>query len=326
MPTLPNSNETSAKSLKDRVQGLLEDLKHKRIQKDISPDSQIDTQLNRLLYKDFPKLQQARTELTVKSKDKVLDVFFRSRITAMVGVLNLYLDSQLSYSWREASLLAAKAAGHGVNHARNLRMWILRFINSGKLPLHRYGSYHSSILEDEDFSCDIQLHLLELGKKGYISAQDIVDYVATPEVQEQLGTKARTIHERTACRWLKKLSWRYTCKKKGMYVDGHERADVVEYRKGFVERWKEYEKRFLTFDNDGQPSNTLVGFPVPQVGRFRIILVTHDESTFYANDRRKSKWVHTSETAVAEQKGEGVSLMVSDFLVPEWGQLHNGNE
>jgi hypothetical protein len=60
------------------------------------------------------------------------------------------------------------------------------FFNSGKLPLHRYGTFHSSILEDENIAQGIQLHLLDIGEKGYIRvrAQDIVDYIASPEVQE----------------------------------------------------------------------------------------------------------------------------------------------
>jgi hypothetical protein len=73
-------------------------------------------------------------------------------------------------------------------HAQNLRKWIKDYLHSEKLPLHRYGTYRSSILEDEDFRRDIQLHLTEITKKGYINAQDIVDYVATEEVQQQLGT------------------------------------------------------------------------------------------------------------------------------------------
>ncbi|KAF8967157.1 hypothetical protein BDZ97DRAFT_1615838, partial [Flammula alnicola] len=183
------------------------------------------------------------------------------------------------------------------------------------------------ILEDEDIAQGIQLHLLEIGKTGYIRAQDIVDYIAKPEVQEQLAGKSRTtIHHRTACRWLKKLNWRYTRKKNGMYVDGHEREDVIQYRNEFIARWKEYDKRFLKFDNDGNQTNQLVGFPVAQIGRFRIILVTHDESTFYANDRRKIKWIHPSQTAVAEPKGEGQSVMASEFCVPEWGRLCDGEE
>jgi len=302
-------------------------MKRKRSLPDTVPHNQTDALLNALSFRDFPELRRARAKLTVKSKDKLLDVFFRSRITGMLGTLNLYLDPELSYSWREASLLASKAAGHGMNHARNLRGWILTFLNSGKLPLHRYGTFHSSILQDEDIAQEIQLHLLEIGKTGYIRAQDIVDYIAKPEVQEKLAGKARTtIHHRTACRWLKKLNWRYTRKKNGMYVDGHERKDVIQYRDEFIGRWKEYEKRFLKFDNDGNQINQLVGFPVAQIGRFRIILVTHDESTFYANDRRKTKWIHTSQTAVAEAKGEGQSIMASEFCVPEWGRLCDGDE
>ena len=187
-----------------------------------TPNDQTDAFLNALSYKDFPELQRACAKLTVKSKDKLLDVFFRSRITGMLGMLNLYLDPELSYTWRQASLLASKAAGHGMNHARNLRNWMLRFLNSGKLPIHQYGTFHSSILEDEDIAQGIQLHLLEIGKKGNIRAQDIVDYIATPEVQEQLAGRSKTtIHQRTACHWLKKLNWRYTRKKNGMYIDGY---------------------------------------------------------------------------------------------------------
>jgi len=245
----------------------------------------------------------------------------------MLATLNFYLDPELSYSWRESSLLAAKALEHGVKYARNLRKWIKDYLHSEKLPLHRYGTYHSSILEDEDFRRDIQLHLIEISKKGFIRAQDIVDYVATPEVQKKLGTKARGIHVCTARRWLHKLSWRYMQKKKGMYIDGHEREDVVEYRKKFVERWKEYEKRFVIYDNKGKVFSTPTGFPVPQPAfRFRLILVTHDESTFYENDRRKIHWVNKKATPEPEKKGEGQSLMASEFLTVEWGRLTSGEE
>jgi hypothetical protein len=35
----------------------------------------------------------------------------------MVATLNLYLDPELSYSWRDASVIAVKASGRGANHA-----------------------------------------------------------------------------------------------------------------------------------------------------------------------------------------------------------------
>jgi hypothetical protein len=111
-----------------------------------------------------------------------------------------------------------------------------------------------------------------------------------------------------------------------MYIDGHEREDVVEYRKGFVERWKEYKKCFVIYDNDKNVGSTPTGFPVPQGVRFRLILVTYDESTFYENDRRKTMWMNNSTKAVAEKKGEGQSIMVSEFLTSEWDRLINRDE
>jgi hypothetical protein len=68
-----------------------------------------------------------------------------------------------------------------------------------------------------------------------------------------------------------------------MYLDGHERPDVVAYREAFVGRWKQYERRFYLWDNDSNLLPLPKGFPVPGF-RFRLILVTHDESTFYQND------------------------------------------
>jgi hypothetical protein len=211
--TVENKEVTSA--ARKAVEELLRQLRDGQRPHDDSPETATDEILNGLSYKDFPALRRARAKLTVKAKDKKLDVFFRSRITAMVATLNLYLDAELSYTWRQSSVLAAKAMGRGVKHARNLRKWIKTYLHSAKLPLHRYGTYHSSILDDEDFRRDIQLYLTETTKKGYICAQDIVDYVATQEVQQKLGTKARGIHVRTARRWLHKLSWRYQQKKKG---------------------------------------------------------------------------------------------------------------
>ena len=244
----------------------------------------------------------------------------------MLGAINFYLDPDLSYTWRQASLLAAKAAGRGENHARNIRMWVNTYLATNTLPLHCYGHVRSSLLEDEDFASALKLHLLEKGSSESIYAHDLVDYVESPEVQAIPGLKGKKISERTARHWLHKTDWRYGRKSNGMYIDGHERADVVEYREQFVERFKEYEKRMVTYDNDGGILTTPTGFPVPQGPRFRLILVTHDESTFYANDRRKSEWIHASQKAVPQPKGDGASIMISDFLTSEWGWLRDNED
>ncbi|KAJ7147720.1 hypothetical protein C8R43DRAFT_854680, partial [Mycena crocata] len=188
------------------------------------------------------------------------------------------------------------------------------------------------ILNDEDFADSIKLHLQSVAeKKKHFTAQDLVDFIASEEMQEKLSeasVKKRSISVWTARRWLKKLDWRYGRRKNGMYVDGHERDDVVAYRAAFVKRWmEEYEPRMVSYDNDGNPLKELEEYTLQGKycgQKFRIILVTHDESTFFANDRKQVGWIHPSFKGKPQPKGEGQSIMVSDFLTLEWGRLIHG--
>lgn len=309
---------------------MLKDLRDGKTPHDRSEETSTDRALNQLNYKNFPALRRALAKLTLKSKDKKVDVVLRARITAMSGTLNLYLDPEVSYSWRQASLVVSKSQGHGANHARTIHQWIHRFINHGKLPLHRYTGTHSDILEDEDIAMEIQLKLAARAKNNFIKALDMVEIVASAEIQERLeaaGIEKRKISERSGRKWLKKFQWRYSRKKNGMYIDGHEREDVVAYRQKFVGRFlTHYAPRMYTWDNAGNEAKP-VGFNSPDIrnGRFRLIAVTHDKSTFYANDERKTQWIHESQKATPVKKGEGTSIMISDFLTSEWGHLTNAN-
>jgi hypothetical protein len=108
-----------------------------------------------------------------------------------------------------------------------------------------------------------------------------------------------------------------------MYIDGHEHEDVVEYRHGFVERFHQYDRRFHIWDDDGNELPHPSGFPVPAAHEcFRLILVTHNESVFFQNDQCKYLWDHAGNGA-PRPKGEGQSLMVSNFLTADWGRLHD---
>ncbi|PPQ91313.1 hypothetical protein CVT25_006593 [Psilocybe cyanescens] len=62
---------------------------------------------------------------------------------------------------------------------------------------------------------------------------------------------------------------------------------------------------------------------MPPPGCRRIIIWYHDESTFYAHDRRQKRWVHSSETAKPYKKGEGASQMVAKFFSAEYGFLRS---
>jgi hypothetical protein len=165
---------------------------------------------------------------------------------------------------------------------------------------------------------------------GFLKAEDVVDIVAGPQMQAifaQMGITKPTISIKTALRWLEKLGWTYGKLKTGMYLDEHERPDVVEYRKAFVERWMGHERRFHRWDHNGAKLPCPNGFSVAgAIGRFRLILVIHDESTFFQNDERNTGWSHATSKLNPKAKGNGQSLMVSDFLTSDWGRLHDGDE
>ena len=52
-----------------------------------------------------------------------------------------------------------------------------------------------------------------------------------------------------------------------------------------------------------------------------LILVTHDESTFFQKDLNKSHWAHKGNKPTPQSIGDGQSLLVSDFLTSDWGCL-----
>ncbi|KIO24591.1 hypothetical protein M407DRAFT_76769, partial [Tulasnella calospora MUT 4182] len=189
---------------------------------------------------------------------------------------------------------------------RQLRQWARAYLKDSKnLPTIRYCNGSKALIEDEEIRQDVQLHLQSLGK--YFKASDIVNYSAQSEVMERWG-RDKPISERTAHNWLHVMEYRYGKERKGQYVDGHERSDVVKYRQDvFLVKWLDLEERMVVFGKEGE----IVSQPDPTLSR--IVPITHDKSTFYANDQRKTRWVHLSEGPVPIRKGDGTSLMVSDF-------------
>jgi hypothetical protein len=114
---------------------------------------------------------------------------------------------------------------------------------------------------------------------------------------------------------MKKLDYRWAYDPKGQYVDGHEREDVVAYRQNvFLPRWANIKAWTRDWSN-GQPD------PLPH--ERKVVVWFHDESTFYANDRRVACWVHKDEAAKPYAKGEGASQMVADLVSADYGWLRS---
>ena len=83
------------------------------------------------------------------------------------------------------------------------------------------------------FVCDyIYEHRADI-RDLYDSADAIQDVINSS--RENPKTKHRVITSRTARNWLKKLGYSWKDITKDVFVDGHERDDVVRYRKDFLD-------------------------------------------------------------------------------------------
>jgi hypothetical protein len=86
-----------------------------------------------------------------------------------------------------------------------------------------------------------------------------------------------------------KLGWRNTRLKKGVYMDGHEREDVREYRnKKFLPLMAEYKKAMVKWNLVN--SELKHKDPILGSGEKRIVPVFQDESSFHVNEYKQNLW------------------------------------
>ena len=60
--------------------------------------------------------------------------------------------------------------------------------------------------------------------------------------------------------------------------------------------------------------------PILEPNEKEIILITHDECIFYSNDGKRGVWAKSGELPL-RKKGNGRSIMISEFLTDECGRL-----
>jgi hypothetical protein len=91
----------------------------------------------------------------------------------------------------------------------------------------------------------------------------------------------KSISQSTAKHCLIALGFKKTAHSKGKYVDGHERADVVEDRKRFIGEMARHRKFMEQYE--GELMYTVRGAELKLVSGHRVVLVVHDETTFHQN-------------------------------------------
>ncbi|CAG8770341.1 14203_t:CDS:2, partial [Rhizophagus irregularis] len=77
----------------------------------------------------------------------------------------------------------------------------------------------------------------------------------------------------------------------GIYYDGHEREDVLQYRKEFLENIFNHEKYMSKYEGEFMDQ---IYLNLPE-GEKERVLVVHDECIFYLNDRKHELWTKNAD-------------------------------
>jgi len=130
-----------------------------------------------------------------------------------------------------------------------------------------------------------------------------------------------TISENCARHWLKRLGYELTMVKKGIYIDGHERPDVVDYRKTFLNTIAKNEHLRNMYDD----KDLEIIQPTLNPMEWKHIPIHHDESIFRPNELQQRVWVMGGKMLL-QKKGQGKAIHVSDFITEETGRLSLSEE
>ncbi len=121
----------------------------------------------------------------------------------------------------------------------------------------------------------------------YKLVQHLRDYINPKDIQAPVEIKSQT-----AQKWLHKLGFEDKDVKKDVFVDGHERPDLVEHSERFLKKIKELEQYLVEFEED----RTMKAQKYPSDCKVRgekcqpVIVITHDECIFSSNNGIHKAW------------------------------------
>lgn len=157
--------------------------------------------------------------------------------------LGLFLSFQLSKHFGCGETKAAELAGVMVGRSdRTIREW--RSSNDGCIPDSSQGRYERSgvVWRNEALNKKAKKFVRQNSNvKGrpnltlgsfceWVNNDLLPNETLEPGYPRKLGIE-------TSCKWMHELGFEVVAKRKGTFVDGHERPDVVDYRNSFYVKW-----------------------------------------------------------------------------------------
>ena len=213
---------------------------------------------------------------------------------------------------------------------RTVRRWIDEFVqNGGEFSDTQQGHYvrDNTLMSNEEI-CEkarvyVRANAAPRGRPNLTSNAfcQWVNNDLLPNSVLEPGHPRRVSVE-TARKWLHELGFDILQLSKGVFIDGHERSDVVESRVKFLRTMTEY--GFLRPDNaPTEEAAKALPADVPHMskeeGEKRIVWF-HDESAYNTAEDTPILWGEKGKLPI-KPKGRGSSIMVSEFIEEQDGYL-----
>ena len=238
-------------------------------------DEELDESENEIDDDDFSKKMEDLEVILHQSKKKI-SVYDSLRHRS---IYEFFINWKKEGMTRKNAALdaAKKVYDKGSYRAKIINKWARSWIENGVLPVSLQGCHQKvkSFIDDEDV-IEKSLEFIR-EKEGKITPKLYRTFI-NDTLFSQMGIIA-TISEKTSRVWLKKLGFILQSRKKGIYFDGYERSDVLEYRSIFLKKMEEFEQLMPIFEGDNMDQRDPV---LPNEEKLHIF-VTHDECLFYAN-------------------------------------------
>ncbi|CAB1105158.1 unnamed protein product [Ectocarpus sp. CCAP 1310/34] len=201
-------------------------------------------ELVRIFRQALDKIDQAGNDYTslVEKPDTMLARVRAVRVCRVIGAVRTYLTMEINEGVKK--LAHSRAVGEAVGvHARTVRKWVTDFCKDGKfvVPHREYVKRQPfCYIDDEDIreQCreyvDERIYRRKKGQPRFRVA-DFQRWVNTVCLKEEFAGGGG-ICRSTAHVWIAQLGFRWRRHGKCVYVDGHNRPDVVQARRLYTEK------------------------------------------------------------------------------------------
>ena len=215
---------------------------------------------------------------------------------------------------------------------RTIRRWVEDFMSNGGEFSESQQGHYVTLMSNEEL-CErareyVRENAAPRGRPNLTSAAfcQWVNNELLPNTVLDPGYPRRVSVE-TARKWLHELGFDVLQMSKGVFIDGHERPDVVESREKFIRKMTEC--GFLRPDNApteeaAQALPTDVPHMTKEKGE-KCIVWWHDESAYNTSEDTPILWGEKGKLPI-KPKGKGSSIMISEFIEEKDGYLALSDE